>query len=198
MKSITAFRKSLSRSQRRLAIISLLLTLTVLVGVFYSQFVPASWLRNFAEDIVLRAVIPEGQAVGAFSPLSGRESPASPHICLAKLTPFSWDRFYVVAPFTDLRSHPSLGQLNWPVDDLDVLSRRVLDDSRYQLLVFVHQNRVVEYEHYFTLWGDLSALMRTEGFGPESAVFTAMTNRDKYILRPSDRSFENCLADYES
>jgi len=198
VKSIAGLWKRPSRSQRRLAIIGLLLILTVVAGGLYYQFVPAPWLRNLAEDIVLRAAISEGQTVGTFSPLSGRESPRSPNICLSKFTPFAWDRFYVVAPFTDLQSHPSLGQFNWPVDDLDTLSKRLLNDSRYQLLVFVQQDRVVEYQHYFTLWGDLSALMRTEGFGPESAIFTALSKENQYVLMPSDKPPESCPGDEDS
>jgi hypothetical protein len=66
----------------------------------------------------------------------------------------------------------------------DELSR----DQRYQLVVLVKDNAVVDAQLFFTFWGNLDALARPEGFNRETAVFTAASRDGVYVVRPAENA----------
>jgi hypothetical protein len=151
----------------------------------YRQFIPATWLRNFAADIALRAA-PDPAAP---PPADTREATprglaASPYICLRKLVPFDWDRLIVVPSRGDLRTMPELQGVTWPDDAPTRYPARMATDPRYQLIVLVKGDKVVADELFYTIWADLSALARPEGFAPETAIFTAVVQGGRYVLTP--------------
>ena len=57
-------------------------------------------------------------------------------------------------------------------------------DDRYQLIVLLKGDQVIADEPFFTFWADLSGLGRPDGYGPETAVFTAAVHGGRYVLAP--------------
>ncbi|TAL03140.1 MAG: hypothetical protein EPO08_04980 [Rhodospirillaceae bacterium] len=153
--------------------------------LLYRDFIPATWLRNFAADIALRAS-PDPTAP---PPADTREATprglaANPYICLRKLVPFDWDRLVVVPSKGDLRTAPGLQGVVWPDDAPTRYPARMADDPRYQLIVLVKGDQVVADELFYTFWADLSALAGPDGFTPETAIFTAVVQGGRYVLTP--------------
>jgi hypothetical protein len=159
----------------------------LLVGwLFYRQTLPPTWLRDFSEAVALHASAdpnpPEPEDIRQVSPPSNADSP---YICAGKIINEDWDQLFAVTARQNLASHPFLSRFDWPEYPLehyvDLLSR----DERYQLLILVRGQRVVDAQLYFTFWGDIAPIAQTEGFVREDAVFTSASLNGLYIVSPA-------------
>jgi hypothetical protein len=152
---------------------------------FYRHFIPPTWLRNFAADIALRAAAdPNAPPPRDTREATPRGLADHPYICLRKLIPFPWDRFVVVPSGGDPRTTPALLDAAWSGNTAAKAAKRMAKDRRYQMVVLIKDGRVIAHEYFYTFWGDLSALARPEGFGPDTAVFTAAVKDGRYVLAP--------------
>jgi len=166
----------------------LLSVIAIMLGAgwfLYRSTVPPAWLRTFASDISLRA----SADPGAVQPDDIREATPRgladhPYICAARLIPLDWDRFVVGPSGSDIRNHPLLGKAQWPGDELHSLPPHMLGDPRYQLVVLLNGERVVDSALFFTFWGDLTNIARPEGFARDEAVFTAESRDRAYVISP--------------
>jgi len=172
--------------------ILVLALLAILAGgwTLYRHYIPATWLRNFAADIALRAA-PDPNAA---PPRDTREATPrgltdQPYICLRKLVPFAWDRFVVVPSGGDPRTAAALLDMQWSDDAAIDMARHMAADPRYQMVALIKDKHVIAHEYFFTFWGDLSALGREDGFGPETAVFTSAVKEGHYVLTPVSEPF---------
>jgi len=160
--------------------------LFLLVGWFaYRPYIPPVWLHSFSSDVALRAsVAPDAPPPEDIREATPRGLADSPYICAANVVPLAWDRFIAVAPKQDIRSHPVLSTVKWVDESLDTVAERLLRDERYQLIVLLQDNTVLDAQLFFTFWGDLSGIARPEGYTREQAVFTAASKGSVYILSP--------------
>lgn len=151
----------------------------------YRATVPPAWLRAFAADIALRAgADPDATAPEDVREATPRGQADHPYICAARLMPLDWDRMVVAPSGSDIRAHPLLGAVQWPGDELHSLPPHMLGDPRYQLVVLLKGERVVDSALFFTFWADLTDIARPEGYAREEAVFTAASRDRVYILSP--------------
>ncbi|MDG2243062.1 MAG: hypothetical protein P8L66_06170 [Rhodospirillaceae bacterium] len=164
--------------------ISVVSIVTGLAGwLAYDAMVSPKWMRDFGLEMTARAtIISDRSAETAFSTMRGRPEPDSPFICLANLTPFEWDRVFFVASGGPVPS--PLAKLNWVGESVVELNTRLESDPRYQLIAFERAGEVVELGYYFTMWANLSALGRADGFSRESAVFIADSDGETFAVRP--------------
>ncbi len=158
----------------------------LLVGwIFYRQTLPPAWLYDFSEAVAQHASPdrspPEPEDIRQVAPPIEVEDP---YICLANVIDLSWDHIFVVAPGQDLRVHPVLSQSVWPDQPLSYYVDLMARDERYQLVVLVNANAVVDAQLYFTFWGDLSPISRPEGYTRGEAIFTAASLNGLYIVSP--------------
>jgi hypothetical protein len=157
------------------------------VGWFaYRPYIPPAWLHSLSSDIALRAVVP----TDAPPPEDIREATPrgladSPYICAANVVPLAWDHLIAVAPKQDVRKHPVLRKAKWTSESLDVVAERLMRDERYQLIVLLENNTVLDARIFFTFWGDLSGISRPEGYTRDEAVFTAVSKDGVYVLSPA-------------
>lgn len=168
----------------------LALGLVILAGWFiYRPFIPPAWLHSLASDIALRAAVdaqgppPEEIDVREATP---RGLAASPYICAAKAIAVPWDRLVVVGTGEDPRARDVLKNATWSARSLDEVSATMGRDPRYQLIVLLKDNTVVDAQMFFTFWGDLSGIARSEGFTPAEAVFTAVSKDRVYVVSRAD------------
>lgn len=168
-----------------LLIIGLLVFL--LVGwLFYRQTLPAAWLHDFSGAIAYHAAAdpnpPEPEDIRQVAPPSEADSP---YICAADAIDLDWDRMFVVTSRQSLRNHPHLGSMRWPDESLARHADQLSRDARYQLIVLTRGDEVLDAQLFFTFWGDLSALARSEGYDRSEAVFTAASRGGIYIVSPA-------------
>lgn len=159
----------------------------LLVGwIFYQQTLPPSWLYNFSEAVALRASPdPSPSEPEDFRQVSPRTEIDNPYICVGDVLKLDWDQLFVVMPEYNLRIHPILSKVNWPDLPLSYYADLLGRDDRYQLMVLVGDNKILDAQLYFTFWGDLSSLARLEGFSRREAVFTAASLEGIYIVSPA-------------
>ena len=168
---------------------------TIAAGTFlYDMMMAPKWMRDFGLDMAAKAtIVSVGTQATAFSTMKGRPEPDSPYICMVHAAPFSWDRVYFVA--SGGNALDSLENLDWDGGAIDDLRRQMASDQRYQLIVFAKDNRVIEQGYYFTLWADLAALGRPEGFNRQDAVFQADSNGEVYTLTVAKDAPANACAE---
>ncbi len=176
--------KKLLRSWRKGQVwITATAVLTAVAGWFvYDALMAPRWMRAFGLDVAARATIVSSLSNNiAFSSLKDRPDPDSPYICMSKSATFPWQRVYIVPSGGTIPENLTL--IPWPDEDVDLHQSRLNSDDRYQLIVFVDDDQVVEYGYYFTIWADLSALGHTNGFARDEAVFSAESNGEIYRLQ---------------
>jgi hypothetical protein len=162
--------------------------LVLLVGWFaYKPMIPPAWLHGLAADIALRAV----QESNAPPPEDMRQaSPAvvadSPYICVAKIITQPWDRIVVATSKQGLGAHPVLASATWPQNNRDALAATLERDERYQVLVLIKDNAVIDSHLFYTFWANLDGIARPEGFTPAEAVFTAASKDSVYIVTQAE------------
>ncbi len=161
--------------------------LVLVVGWFaYQRYIPPIWLHDFAADIALRAEAdPNAKLPEDSRQASPRGLADSPYICAAKSVHIPWDHMYAVTAAQDLRTHPALSQATWPQHDFDATADELKRDTRYQLLVMVKDNSVVDAQLFYTFWGNLEPIARAEGFNREDAIFTAASKDGVYVVTPA-------------
>ena len=164
--------------------------LFIAIGWFiYRPFIPPVWLHSFASEIALRATVdpneplPEEVDVREVTP---RIQAASPYICAAKAIALPWDRLVVVGAGEDPRAREVLNNAAWPNQTLETASETMGRDTRYQLIVLLKDNSVVDAQMFYTFWGDLSGIARAEGFTPAEAVFASKSKDRLYVVKQAD------------
>ena len=164
--------------------ISAVAVVTAFAGwLVYDTMMAPEWMRNFSLEMTARAtIVSDISKETAFSTMRGRAEPDSPYICFTALAAFDWDRVFFVPPGGPV-SKP-LAELEWVEGAVTDLNARLDSDPRYQLIAFEDDGVVVEHDYYFTIWADLSALGRPEGFGRAEAVFVAESNGTTFIVEP--------------
>lgn len=89
-------------------------------------------------------------------------------IDMARLTNFSWDKFFVFTPYTAVDNMESrLGFSDIRLPKTDITFR---DDMN--LLVFVEDHKIIHYVEYARIKGDFDKTVnKKDGFSPAEAVF---------------------------
>ncbi len=159
----------------------------VLLFVFgwfvYRPYIPPAWLRDFAADIAFRAAAdPDPPPPTDTRQATPRGLADSPYICVAKVVDEPWDRFVAVAGGQDVRSHPILSGARWLSFSHEDLAAQMARDNRYQLLVLLKDNAVLDAQLFYTFWGTLDGIARPEGFTPDEAIFTAASKGGIYVV----------------
>ena len=153
---------------------------------FYRQTLPAAWLYDFSEAIAQHATPdpnpPEPEDIRQVSPRTPVEDP---FICVGNVIALPWDRFFVVTSGQELQSHNTLADVNWPEPPLQHYIDLLNQDDRYQLIVLVQGDNVLDAQLYFTFWGDLSEIAGPDGYGRANAVFTSKSLGGRYIVSPA-------------
>ena len=166
----------------------LVIVMFVCIGAgwfLYRQLIPQAWLHALAADIALRGTPdPNARPPRDARQATPRDSADHSYICLAKIIPFSWDKFVVVPSGGDPRTVVGLENAVWQDDKTADYASRMAKDPQYQLIIFLDQGRVVAEAPFFTFWGDLSALNLPSGFTQASAVFTSAVKDGHYVLMP--------------
>lgn len=177
--------QKLSLTPSQLVILGIFLV-SALAGWFaYDAMMAPRWMRDFGLDMAARAkIVSTPSQITAFSTLKGRPDPDNPYICLRNVTSFDWDRVYFVGSGGQVADRLSL--LDWDGEDLFTLNSRMKNDSRYQLIAFEHDGRVIEHGFYYTLWADLSRLADPKGLSKDQAVFLAESDGETYSLTLAD------------
>ena len=159
---------------------------TAVAGWFiYDDLMSPQWMRSFGLDMAARGtIVSTNSEETVFSTMRGRADPDSPFICFTRSASFPWGQVYFVPSGGVLPK--ALADLDWNGANVDELGRRMARDDRYQLIAFARDGQVIEYGYYFTMWADLSALARQEGFGREDAVFLADSDGKIYSLMAAD------------
>lgn len=151
----------------------------------YDSLLSPQWMRSFGLDMAARAtIVSTSTGDTVFSTMKGRADPDNPFICLTHSASFPWDRVYVVPSKRSISA--SLAAMDWDGEDVESLRRRMVGDDRYQLIAFTREGRVVDHGYYYTMWADLSALGRAQGFSRDEAVFLADSNGTTYTLTVAD------------
>ncbi|MSO73489.1 MAG: hypothetical protein EXQ84_07820 [Rhodospirillaceae bacterium] len=154
------------------------------VGWFlYRPYIPPGWLRDFGADIALRAAAdPDPPPPTDTRQVTPRGLADSPYICVAKVVHEPWDRLVVVAAGQEVRAHPILSGARWPSAGLENLAAQMARDDRYQLLVLLKDNAVLDAQLFYTFWGILEGIARPEGYTREEAIFTAASKGGIYVV----------------
>ncbi|MBL8642440.1 MAG: hypothetical protein JNK21_00795 [Rhodospirillaceae bacterium] len=170
------------------------IALSLLIGgYFYRETVPPAWLRAFGAEIALRAAAdPSAPLPEDTREASPRGQADNPLICLARIATQSWDRavFVTTAQAASLTDNPVLAAADWP--GRDGARAQLSADDRYQLIILLRENAVIDTQVFFTFWADLSGIARAEGFTPETAVFTAESHAGHYVLNAAAASLDSC------
>lgn len=152
--------------------------------LLYQPYLPAKWLHDFSGEIAARAAPdptpPEPEDVRQ---AQRRAPPDHPYICAADFIDLDWDRMIIVAGGQDISVHPTLSKVSW--ERMADVAARTGEDRRYQLIVLLRGQTVVDAQLFYTFWGDLSALVRPEGYTRDEAVFTAASNDGIYYVSPA-------------
>ncbi len=152
----------------------------------YLPYIPPAWLHDLGADIALRAAAdPDAPLPRDTREASPRGLADSPYICVAKVVRQSWDRVVIVAAGQDPRGVAALNEAKWPTKGLDDWAAEMVKDQRYQLIVLLKGDSVIDAQVYYTFWGDLGAIARPEGYTPEQAVFTAASKDGLYVVTPA-------------
>ncbi len=156
----------------------------LLIGWFaYRPYIPPVWLHDFASDIALRASAePNAPAPEDMRQATPHGLADSPYICVGKIVDMPWDRIVAVTNPESLRTHPVLSQATWPDKNLDDLTAQLTRDQRYQLLVLIKDNTVIDAQLFYTFWAKLDGIARPEGFAREEAIFTAASQGGVYVV----------------
>ena len=150
---------------------------------FYDAMMAPRWMRDFGLDMGVHAtIVSYTSEETAFSTMRGRAEPENPYICLTRSAAFSWDRVFFIPSGGPLPE--ALAQLDWGGENTAELNNRLARDSRYQVIAFERDGQVVEFEYYFTMWADLSALARPGGLSRSEAVFTAESDGETFTVLP--------------
>ncbi|MSO97889.1 MAG: hypothetical protein EXR11_06690 [Rhodospirillaceae bacterium] len=167
------------------AVVFVITAVLVFGSYFYEKTVPPAWLRAFAADMALRA------AADPNPPLPEDTRQASPRgladnslICMVNAMSWPWDRvvFVTHAQGKSLSTHPVLATAKWTNSTLADTQTLLSADDRYQLIVLLQGNAVLDSQIFYTFWADLSALAQPEGFGRENAIFTAESRGGRYVM----------------
>jgi hypothetical protein len=154
--------------------------------LLYQPYLPKEWLHDFSGEIAVRAAAdptpPEAEDVRQ---VQRRETPSHPYICVTDVIRVPWDKLVVIAPGQNILSHPLLADAKWEQRAREEAAAQMKTDERYQLIVLLRENAVVDAQLFFTFWGDLSALARPEGFARSEAVFTGYSNDGIYFVAPA-------------
>ncbi len=164
------------------------LGLVLLLGWFaYQPMIPPVWLHDLAADIALRAAAdPDAPLPRDSREASPRGLADSPYICVAKIVQKPWDHIVAVTSDEDLRAHPVLTAATWPKNNLEAVITEMARDDRYQILVLLKDNTVIDAEMFYTFWADLESVARPEGYTPEQAIFTAASKNGVYVVSAAD------------
>ena len=179
--------------QGRVLISIIFVATGIAVWLAYSATMAPRWIRDFGLDIAARAtIVSTTSETTVFSTMQGRPEPDSPYICMKHSAPFTWDRVYFVQ--SGGKNLDVLRNLDWGGASPEELRQQMSQDDRYQLIVFVQGGRVIQQGYYFTLWADLTALGRVEGFSPQEAIFLADSDGEIYTLTIAENTPPNaCL-----
>lgn len=154
--------------------------------VLYQPFLPARWLHDFAGEIAARAKPdPTPPAPEDVRQVQRRDPPDHPFICAANVIQMPWDRMIVVTAAEDVAAHPLLMHASWGSLSRDDVAARMRKDQRYQLIVLLEGDTVVDAQLFFTFWGDLSAIARPDGYARAAAIFTAYSDDGIYFVEPA-------------
>ncbi len=165
------------------------------VGWFwYRPHIPPAWLHALASDIALRATTdPNAPAPEDMRQATPRNLADSPYICPAKVIALPWDKMIVVAKAEGLIANPVLGRATWPQNDFEAKAAQLARDNRYQLIVLLKDNAVVDAQLFYTFWADLNGIARPEGFTRDEAIFTADSKSGVYVVSAAvDKPPETC------
>ena len=164
------------------------LGLAILLGWFgYKPMIPPAWLHDLAAEIAFRAA----QEPNAPAPEDMRQaSPAvvaeSPYICVAKIVTQPWDRIVIATSKQGFGAHPILAAATWPLNNRDDVGASLARDERYQLVVLLKDNAVIDAQLFYTFWADLNGVARPQGYSPAEAVFTAASKDRVYIVTQAE------------
>ena len=154
--------------------------------LLYQPYLPKEWLHAFSGEIAVRAAAdPTPPPAEDVRQVQRREVAAHPFICATDFIHVPWDRMVVVTAADDILVHPLLAVANWGALSRDEMAAQMKKDQRYQLIVLLKEDAVQDAQLFFTFWGDLSALARSEGFVRTEAVFTAYSNDGIYVVSPA-------------
>jgi hypothetical protein len=166
------------------------IALTMLVGgFFYRATVPPPWMRAFGEEIALRASAdPDAPQPDDAREASPRGLADNPYICFARVATMPWDKVVFITydqAKRGLAGHPTVGGAAWDAAARTAAQTQLAADDRYQLVVLMNADQVIDRQLFYTFWADLSGLARPEGFTPEDAIFTAASVGGRYVLVPA-------------
>ncbi len=149
----------------------------------YRPYIPPAWLHDLGAEIALRAAAdPNAPPPKDIREATPRGLADSPYICVAKVVSQPWDRLVIVAAGKDVRANPTLAGARWPTRSLESVSDQMARDNRYQLIVLLQGDSVIDAQLFYTFWGTLDAIARPEGFAPAEAIFTAASRGGIYVL----------------
>lgn len=155
--------------------------------LLYQPYLPKTWLRDLSGEIAARAAPdPTPPPAEDVRQAQRREPAEHPYICAADIIRVPWDRILIVAAPDDILAHPVLAHAAWESGARAATAARMKGDPRYQLIVLLKDGAVADAELFFTFWGDLSALTRTDGFTRAEAVFTAASEDGVYVVAPAE------------
>jgi len=163
-------------------------------GYFYRETVPPGWLRAFGAEIALRAAAdPNPPLPEDAREASPRNLADNPYICLARIVTQPWDRvvFVTHAQGKTLAEHETLGRAAWA--GREPAQKQLSADDRYQLVVLLNGEAVVDSQLFFTFWADLAGVADPKGFARDTAIFTAESRAGQYVLAPASTvTPDNC------
>ncbi len=158
------------------------LGLVLLAGwLAYQPLIPPAWLHGLAADIALRASVdPDAPPPEDTRQATPRGFADAPYICMTKFVDKPWDLLIAVTAKQGMHAHPILSDAQWPMVSLASMTAQMERDDRYQLLVLLKNNTVVDAQLFFTFWGTLEGIARPQGFTPNEAIFTAASKGGIY------------------
>ena len=151
----------------------------------YRQGIPPAWLRDFAAEVALRAAAdPDAPTPDDSRQATPRGLADNPYICMANITPLTWDKMVVVTNAEEARAQADLMAASWTGawSSAEGLGNELARDQRYQAVVLLKDGKVQAAELFFTFWANLKALARPEGFTPGDAIFVAAVRSGTYVL----------------
>ena len=180
-------------NRSRILIITFFILVFSMILLMYKVVLGPVWVRSLAKEITMRAELSSDQINNGivFSVMKDRPEPEMPFICMNRVANFSWDKVYFIGSVNSLDSFFS--KIDWTNIDKKKYIDRLTRDDRYQLIVFVSENKVVDHAFYFTLWADVSDLDRPQGYEKNQSVFTAESNGYSFRLAHAESDdFGSC------